>query len=167
VDRHEWVRLHTRRVLAPFLDVLARSHGWNRIFLISPWMSEISDPGLPTVAQIANRLKYDRATAYIVTRPPLESWHEAVLETLEQTRRANIAIVPELHTKLYCASTAQAEFALLGSANFTQKSLSNIELGVFVNGIGGGRRLVRDLIYEAAQIYRSPTRTVRCTHRVV
>jgi hypothetical protein len=164
VERQVWVRLHTRRVIAPFLELLALSHGWSKIFLITPWISEITEPGLPTLRQLAKRLRDESATAYVVTRPPRDGddWHESALATLERSRRANIVLVPELHTKLYCASTAQADFALFGSANLTQKSLRNIELGAFLNGSGGGRQLFRDLVYEAAQIYRSPTRTVRC-----
>src|SRR4051812_22095197 len=101
-----WVRLYTRRVVAPFLELLSRSHGWNRIYLIAPWISEITEPGLPSLRQIAKRLRDEDATAYVVTRPPREDddWHEAALATLEASRRANIVLVPELHTKLYCAS---------------------------------------------------------------
>jgi hypothetical protein len=165
VDDHWWAQIVTRRVIAHFLGVLGRSHGWNKVYLVSPWISEISHPGVPSLAQMAKRLRDEDATAYVITRPPIEDWHEKALRILENSRRANIVLVPDLHTKLYCASTAEADFALFGSPNLTQQSLQNIELGVFVSGTSAGRMLVRDLIYEAAMIYRSPGRTQRATLR--
>jgi hypothetical protein len=165
VDRYAWVQLITRRVIAEFLGMLARARGWNKVYLITPWISEISHPGVPTLAQMAKRLRDENATLYVVTRPPIEDWHENALQIIESTQRANIVLVPELHTKLYCASTAEAEFALFGSPNLTQKSLQNIEIGLFVRGSGQGRQFVRDLIHEAAEIYRTPGRTQRATRR--
>jgi hypothetical protein len=158
---YSWVRLLTRRVIVQFLETLARSQAWNKVYIITPWMSEISEPGVPSLAQVAKRLQDEQATAYVVTRPPVDVWHENALRTFDESHRANVVLVPDLHTKLYCASTAQANFALFGSANLTQKSLRNVELGIFVNGVGHGKRLVRDLIYEAGQIYHSPSRIVR------
>jgi hypothetical protein len=165
VDGYSWVQLLTRRVISHFLDVLARTHGWNRVYLVAPWISEITAPGVPSLAQVAKRLRDEHATAYVVTRPPVEEWHERALQILESSRRANIVLVPDLHTKLYCASTAEADFALFGSANLTQKSLQNLELGLFVNGAVEGRRFVKDLIYEAVMLYRSPGRMIRATQQ--
>jgi hypothetical protein len=165
VEGHPWVRLITRRVIAHFLGVLARTHGWNKVYLVTPWISEISQRGIPSLGQMAKRLRDENATVYVVTRPPIEAWHENALCILEASQRANIVLVPDLHTKLYCASTAQADFALFGSANFTQQSFDNIELGVFVSSVGPGKRLVRELIYEAGSIYRSPGRTQRSTRK--
>jgi hypothetical protein len=165
VDRYSWIHLVTRHVIGEFLGMLARARGWNKVYLIAPWISEISYPGVPTLAQMAKRIHDENATVYVVTRPPIDDWHENALQIIESTRRANIALVPELHTKLYCASTAEAEFALFGSPNLTQRSLQNIEMGLFVRGSGQGKQFVRDLIQEAADIYRSPSRTLRATRR--
>jgi hypothetical protein len=165
LDSYPWVQLFTRRVIAQFLRVLARSHGLTRIFLITPWISELTEPGVPSLRQLAKRLRDEQATAYVVTRPPIDEWHESAIQTLEESRRANIVLLPNLHTKLYCASTAEAEFALFGSPNLTQSSLANIELGLFVTGAGPGRAFVRELMLEAAQIYRSPGRRKRAIQR--
>jgi hypothetical protein len=156
-----WVKVASRRVIALFLDALARSHGWQTIYLISPWISNFSEQGLMSFSQLLRRLQDYNATAYVVTRPPDHDWHQRAIDNIAMTGKANIVTVPRLHTKLYCAITSQGSFAMLGSANFTRQSLTNRELGVFIRASGGGTKLVRDLTYEAAEIYRSsPNRTV-------
>jgi hypothetical protein len=101
------LRLATRRVISTFLDALARSHGWRKIFVISPWISEFGELGGMTFDQLLKRLRDDNATAYVVTRPPIEPWHQAAVNRIAATGQANIATVPSLHTKLYCADTDQ------------------------------------------------------------
>ncbi len=169
MDEHEtatWLRIATRRVVASFLDALARSHGWHKVFVISPWISAFGEAGGMTFTQFLKRLKDDDATAYIVSRPPIEMWHRSALEQLAATGKANIALVATLHTKLYCADTDQGSFAMLGSANFTEQSLTNREIGIILRDAGAGRQLVRNLFYEASDIYRSPDRTLLCRRRL-
>jgi hypothetical protein len=109
-----------------------------------------------TFQQMLKRLSDDDATVYVVTREPKVPYHEEAVEQLAATKKANIKFLPTLHTKLYCASTAQGDFALLGSANFTEGSLYNRELGLLVTANGAGATLVRRLALEAAEIYRTP-----------
>jgi hypothetical protein len=156
-----WARVASRRVIAVFVDALARSHGWKTIYLVSPWISNFSEPGAMSFSQLLKRLHDEDATAYVVTRPPDKEWHQRAIDHIASTGKANIVTVPQLHTKLYCAVTSQSSFAMLGSANFTRQSLANREIGVFMRASGGGKRIVGDLTYEAAEIYRSsPNRTV-------
>jgi hypothetical protein len=154
----EWIKIATRRVLDLFLSSLARSPGWKRIYLISPWLSGIEHSASITSTQFCKRLQEDGCTVYVVTRPPAEEWHKRELERLGETGRANIALVPGLHIKLYTALTTHGSFAMLGSANFTQQALMNREIGLLVNSYGDGRRLVSELNHEAATIYRFPER---------
>jgi len=112
-----------------------------------------------TFAQFLKRLRDDGTTLYVVTRPPEEDWHRVALTQLIDTRVANVVLVPSLHTKLYYADTAQGSFALIGSANFTQRSLDNREIAVMIRGVSGGAKIVRALSYEAAMIYRFPGAT--------
>src|SRR3989440_12667926 len=58
-----WLHIATRRVVASFLEALARSHGWHKVFVISPWISEFGDAGGMTFHQLLKRLKDDDATA--------------------------------------------------------------------------------------------------------
>jgi hypothetical protein len=157
-----WLKLGTRRVVSLFVDALARSHGWKRLYLVSPWISEFGDEAGITFQQFIKRLKDDNATGYVVTRPPVEAWHVRAVEMLANSGKANIVTVEDLHTKLYCADTDQGSFALFGSANFTHQSLINREIGVFMRASGNGKPLVRSLFHEAADIYRSPGRQLIC-----
>jgi hypothetical protein len=153
-----WLRVSTRGVLDLFLGPLAKSAGWKRLYIISPWISEIQHSASMTSDQFLKRLKDDGTTAYVVTRPPTSDWHHTALERLGATGRVNVALVPELHIKLYTALTSYGSFAMLGSANFTQQALINREIGLLINSYSDGRKLVSELNYEAAQIYRLPGR---------
>jgi hypothetical protein len=155
-----WLRVATRRVLNLFLRQLASSHGWKRLYIISPWISELAEGASLSFDVLLQRLVEDGTTVYLVTRPPEEPWHEAAVARFAETGRANVAFVPDLHVKLYTALTNQGAFAMLGSANFTQQSLSNREIGLLVNAYLEGKRVVKDLNYEASQIYRMPGRTL-------
>lgn len=157
-----WLRVSTSRVIATFIDALARSHGWQTIYLVSPWISNFGPTAGMTYSQLLKRLKDDDATAYVVSRPPVESWHKDALDELVLTQRANVALVPTLHTKLYCAITDQGAFAMMGSANLTEQSLSNREIGVLIRESGSGTPIFRKLVTEAATLYRSPGRQLLC-----
>ena len=155
-----WLRVATRKVLNLFLGQLASSYGWKRLYIISPWISELSEGATLSFDLLLARLKADGATVYLITRPPEEPWHAAAVARFADTGRVNVAFVPDLHVKLYTALTNQGAFAMLGSANFTQKSLGNREIGILVNAYMGGRRVVKDLNSEASQIYRMPGRAL-------
>jgi hypothetical protein len=150
-----------------FLSNLSRAHGWKRLNIVSPWISEVGGP-LATLNfdQLLRRLRDDRTTVYVVTRPPEEDWHARAVQRLAESGRASIALLPELHVKLYTAQTVQTSFAMLGSANFTTQSLINREIGVLVTAAGDGRPFFRDLDYEAAEIYRHPDRQLICKARL-
>src|SRR5258708_3247585 len=72
-----WLQLVTRRVIAAFLEKLAVSHGWRKLYLVTPWISDFGiDCGL-SFPQLLKGLKDYGATAYVVTRPPVREheWH--------------------------------------------------------------------------------------------
>jgi hypothetical protein len=49
---------------------------------------------------------------------------------------------------------------MVASANFTQNSLLNREIGLLVNSYLEGKAVVRQLTLEASDIYRLPERTL-------
>jgi hypothetical protein len=161
-----WLTVHTRRVLSPFIGALARSHRWNILYIISPWISSFNSEAGVTFEQMLKRLSDDDATAYVVTRPPTEEWHRTAVRQLAETNNASIKFVEALHTKLYCAGTAQGDLALVSSANFTQHSLENREIGVLIRSIGDGVPLIRKLKQEAAEIYRMPGAQTYCQRKL-
>jgi hypothetical protein len=153
-----WLTVRTRSVLDAYLHALERSPDWKRLHIISPWLSTLDDSFSLTSESLANRLKKYGTTVYVVTRPPIESWHKDAIGAFAATGRANIAIVPDLHAKLYVASTAAGSFALVGSANFTQQSIDNFEIGLLAHSYMEGKQVVSALDREAADIYRTPGR---------
>jgi hypothetical protein len=146
-----------------FLHQLATTTGWKRVHIISPWISDLTEGAALSFDSLLRRFREDSTTVYVVTRPPEELWHKVAIDRLAQTKRANIVFVQDLHVKLYVAVTSQGEFAMLGSANFTQNSFVNREIGLLVNAYSDGRSVVRDLDMEARDIYRTPGR--RLVHR--
>jgi len=150
----------TRHVIDLFLKTLSRSIGWKKIFLISPWFSELDEDVSLPLQTFVKRAVSDQATLYVVTRKPDDLKHKSAIDMLGQSNRANVALVANLHTKLYCASTNTGSFAMIGSANFTKQSLENREIGMLVNAFGVGKKIVSNLTYEASQVYRLPGRNL-------
>jgi phosphatidylserine/phosphatidylglycerophosphate/cardiolipin synthase-like enzyme len=161
-----WARLLTRRVIAQYMDMLAGAHGWKVLHIISPWISLIDEKGVMSTDQFLKRLKDDHATAYVVTRPPTETWHLQAMERFRDCGRVNVVHVANLHTKLLVADTAQGAFALFGSANLTQQSIHNRELGILVQSRDEGARMFQRLRHEAADIYRSDDRIPWCRQQL-
>ena len=158
-----WLQLSYRKVMASFLAPLARSRSWECLHIVSPWISDFDESAGMSFNQVLHRIVHDDTTVYLVTRPPVEEWHESAIERIAKTGKANIVLVEDLHTKLYCARTAQGEFALLGSANLTSKALENREIGVLIRATGPGKPVVRELFVEAGQIYRTTNRVMKCS----
>ncbi len=161
-----WIRIGTRRVVDLYLSSLAGSRRWEKLYLVSPWISEFGDPASLSFEKFVNRVKTDRATIYVVTRPPEKEWHEQAIERLRSTNRANIVLVKDLHAKIYTAQTKDHSFAMIGSANFTQRSMVNREIGILINQYAEGKHLVSQLTREAADLYRTPSRQQICKSRL-
>jgi phosphatidylserine/phosphatidylglycerophosphate/cardiolipin synthase-like enzyme len=111
----------------------------------------------------------DRTTVYVVTRPPKsDSPHEQAVRRWEESKRANVVFLKDLHTKLYIAQLRGGAFALMGSANFTTPSLTRYqELGMLIDERGrDGTRIVKELKAEAARLYRKDGRQRFCQARL-
>ena len=162
-SRPSWLKILTRRVIAAFLERLTKARGWRTIYIVSPWISPFDIPGVINYAQFLKRVHDEDCTLYVVTRPPKEPWHQVALDGLRDSGCANIVLAEPIHTKLYWAQTDQGRFALLGSANLTQRSLDQNEIGLLLTDHGESAEIISRLKYEAAELYRSsPTRHVWC-----
>jgi phosphatidylserine/phosphatidylglycerophosphate/cardiolipin synthase-like enzyme len=155
-----WLKVGARRVIDLYLEQLARSRSWKQLYVVSPWISEWTTGGSISFERLLERVRDDGATMYVVTRPPQADWHARAISKMAATSRANIAFVPELHAKLFTATTSESAFALVGSANLTDHSLRNREVGLLVNSYQDGARIVASLIREANHIYRTTSRTL-------
>lgn len=160
-----WLSLETNRVIGKFMSALVRRARWRTLYIVSPWISEFDrDAGL-SFLQFIRRLRDEDVATYVVTRPPVDQQHSNAVSRLKDSGVASIAYVDALHTKLYCARTETGSVAMLGSANLTQRSLSNVEIGMIVTDYGEGRRVVQVLLESANALYRTPGRTIVCKRR--
>ena len=113
-----WLSVHTTRVLSAFVGTLGALPYWQRIFLISPWLSTFGKECGMSFEQFVKRVHDERPALYVVTRPPDQAWHRDAINALSATRSANIALLPELHAKLFVAETRGLSFSFVTSANF-------------------------------------------------
>ncbi|MEJ1159537.1 hypothetical protein [Prosthecomicrobium sp. N25] len=153
-----WLTIHTRRVLGAFIETLGPLQGWERLFLISPWLSSFGKECGMSFEQFTKRVRDDRPKVYVVTRPPEFDWHRQAVDALAATKSANIALLPGLHAKLFVAETKSMSISMITSANFTAQSLNNQEIGLLIRGKGDGQALVHRLQREATEIYRTEGR---------
>jgi len=161
-----WIKIGTRRVVDLYLSTLSKSRRWQKLFLVSPWISEFEHGVSLNFERFVDRIRSDRATIYVVTRPPEHEWHSRAIDLLCDTQRANVVFVKDLHAKIYTAQTQDHSFAMIGSANFTQKSLDNREIGVLINEYAEGKHLVSQVAREASELYRTPSRKQICKSKL-
>jgi hypothetical protein len=153
-----WLTVHTRKVLGAFVGTLGALPGWERLYVISPWLSTFGKDCGMSFEQFVKRVRDDRPNLYVVTRPPEDGRHQEAVDALAATRSANIALLPNLHAKLFVAVTRSMSVSMVTSANFTAQSLDNHEIGLLIRAKGDGQALVKRLHQEAAQIYRTDGR---------
>ena len=147
-----WLSISTEKAIRGFVRPLSKSQRWERISIISPWITPFgADAGL-TFEQFIKRIRDDKTSLYVVTRPPVEENHMLAVKLMSESKHANIAYVSTLHTKLFCARTTQGSFAFLGSANFTANSLNQVEIGAVITQTGPGSAIFDKLTAHAAEI---------------
>jgi hypothetical protein len=160
IARPHWIQIAFRRTISLFMTALARSHSWRRIYIVSPWISEFGTEAGMSFSQMLKRVVDEDVVLYVVTRTPKAPWHQSAVEQIAATKKSNVVLLDDLHTKLFAAELLPRRVAMFGSANLTSKSLTNRELGVLVSGDGEGGVLVDRLIREATEVYRSPNRNL-------
>ena len=149
------VRLITSDVLdsffRPLVSGLRRDHPIEELVIVSPWITpwESRHSSLRGVCNFIRRLS---VPTYVVTRPPDFPAHERALEQLAALSTTEITLLADLHAKYYVCDLAPRPVALLSSANSTQASFSNTEVGVFVDGTGDLEGFVRDLQHLTTEL---------------
>ncbi len=148
----------TQRVVERFFSrVIAETRPIARLTIVAPWVSEW-ESGAASLARIAALISVRNVRTLVLTRPPVDTWHVEALEMLMRSHLVRVATIPDLHAKMFLCDAIPVGFGLIGSANLTAKSLSNLELGVMFDGRGMFAHLLRDLTTLAWQDLR------RCSH---
>jgi hypothetical protein len=157
-----WLSIHTQSVISAFLRPLSKHPQWRLMYIISPWISPFDSKAGLSFDDMIRRITICQTPTFVATRPPEHDWHLEAVRRLADTNRASIALIPSLHTKLFCAETTTATIAMFGSANLTSRALDNIEFGAVILGQGLGEPLCRRMFQHAAEIYRLKDRTLFC-----
>ena len=135
----------TSRVVEKFFTkVLSEDRPIHSLTIVSPWISEW-ESGNASLRQLAVTTQAKSISTLILTRPPIDDWHESALDMFADSEYAKVLTIPDLHAKLFLCESVPAGFGMIGSANLTKKSLSNVELGVMFEGRGLLSHLLRDL----------------------
>ena len=161
-----WLTIHTQNVISGFLRPLSEHPRWRLLYIVSPWISRFDSKAGLSFEDLLHRISVYKTHTFVATRPPETDWHLEALTRLAQTKRASIALIPSLHTKLFCAETTKASLAMFGSANMTSQSIDNVEFGAVVLGHGDGETVCRRLFRHAAEVYRLKERKLFCQGRL-
>jgi mRNA-degrading endonuclease RelE of RelBE toxin-antitoxin system len=107
---------------------------------ITPWSAQRSSLG-GTTKVITRR----NISTKIVTLPPVIPKHIEAIDHFNNLPSVSVFTHPKLHAKFYICDADPMPFALVASANSTQKSMQNSEVGILVKGRGDLEGFVRDL----------------------
>ena len=117
------------------------------LIVVSPWITpwEAKESRLENVCREIHRR---RLKTYIVTTFPSgasANSHWNALKQFHQCESVMVTELPNLHAKFYvCVSTVRP-FALVCSANLTNHSLSNSEIGVLLDAGPNFKDLIEEL----------------------
>lgn len=150
----ENVRLVRRDVVDSFFGPLLRmapSDDVQELTVVSPWITPW-DGRQSSFDGFLRWLKRFDCPCRIVTRPPEFDSHDAAVSLLAESPAVELTFLRELHAKYFVCDLAPVPFALIGSANSTHRSFSNLEIGVYVRGTGETEGIVRDLQGHAIEL---------------
>ena len=136
----------TNSVQTTFADRLWRARRVAKILVIaSPWLSG-EGAGRHAFERLTRAIATNSIPTYVFTRDPNHRTHKRALEALADCSSVEIVLNNNLHAKVYaCLAPYPYAFALLGSANLTDASASNYEIGLIVMAAGGGEETVKEL----------------------
>jgi len=142
-----------RNVIIAFLSgIMQCTDDISEIWIVSPWVSVIErwqdtfDKFYSTFDSFIKRIDRKKINVTIVTRSPTSDTENSFIQKFEEIETARILFLQTLHAKIYICENKKMDFAIIGSPNFTTKSISNIEVGLFINAIQDGKKIIEDLI---------------------
>jgi len=128
----------TDNVLDSFFGTLVNTPAQvqiKRLVIVSPWITSWTQKS-SSLRSVIKTIRNRRLNTTIITRPPAMDNHISAVEELSKLDTVEILTVPNLHAKYYVMESVPYGFAMISSANSTQQSFSNIEIGVSVRGRG-------------------------------
>ncbi|MFC1909688.1 hypothetical protein ACFLXC_00100 [Chloroflexota bacterium] len=141
------VQLIRRDVIDHFFGRLVNLPYKAKVFdltIVSPWITSWSGHG-SSLKSVIRYVVASNTKVTIVTRKPKLPGHIGAMAELQKIKNIEIVYLAGLHAKYFICDVAPIPFALLGSANVTENSLANFEIGVLVRGTGDAESFVREL----------------------
>lgn len=164
-----YAQVITRRPVEKFLErYLVSGVVAQAMVIVSPFITDLS--GTPfELAAVVDKVLSDHTRLYIITRKPVEAYHQAAMAVLEKCSLAEIRYNAAIHAKLYLVWTREEadSFGLFGSGNLTEAGLShNIELGMMIFARGYGRTILRELYQWGSYTLRTMSQRVKAIEGV-
>jgi phosphatidylserine/phosphatidylglycerophosphate/cardiolipin synthase-like enzyme len=94
----------------------------------------------------------------MVTLPPRgrDAWHVQAVEHVAMLARARVYLHPTLHAKFFIGESRQGAYAVVGSANLTQKGGTSREVGIAISGRSWGQELISELVLLGQSLRTDP-----------
>lgn len=155
--RPSWVEVLTNRPVEHFLRrVVLTQQPIDYLVLVSPFIGPLRHV-TPTMQSLVEKIDRARIPTYVVTNEPDRGYphHQAAVDILSRSRYTEIRYNSSLHAKVYVCKARQVGFAMLGSGNLTETSITKrIEVAILVNDKGPGAYVFNELWVWGSQRLR-------------
>lgn len=143
-----WAQVLTDRPVEEFLlRVMMYQRPIEFLVLVSPYIGPLRKV-TPSMTRLVEKINTGRIRTYVITNEPDSEHpsHQAAVDILSGSRYSEIRYNPSLHAKVYVCKTREVSFAMLGSGNLTETSITKrIEVGILVNERGPGAYVFNEL----------------------
>jgi HKD family nuclease len=115
--------------------------------LISPFIGPLKGVSV-SMSRLVDKIQRERIRTYVITNEPATAYpaHASAVSMLSSTDFTEIRYNPSLHAKCYICRTGSGGFALVGSGNLTETSITQRhEVGMLIFSRGHGAQLVHEL----------------------
>jgi len=117
------------------------------LVIVSPWITPWVARG-SRLETVVSEIRRRELITHIVTTFPAGASANSHWDALNQFRKCETVMItelPNLHAKFYVCASVARPFALIGSANMTNRSLSNKEIGILLDDGPNLKGLIKDL----------------------
>ena len=144
-----WAQVLTDRPVENFLRRVALcQQPIETLVLVSPFIGPLKGV-TPSMTHLVDKINRGRIRTYVITNEPDHDQpaQQNAVDILSQSQYTEIRYNASLHAKVYVCETRQVSFAMLGSGNLTETSITKrIEVGILVYNQGPGRYVFNELL---------------------